>query len=106
MRCAVYEYIQITLDYSPLIWGTNEKTVEWIVEEIKNRYKRLYTSRGLLNEFRNKDGLFYIHLDASNFPKEGPLVSQWILKMLLQKGYEPFAADGQTIHLRLKISTE
>ena len=51
------------------------------------------------------DGIYYAQLDIQNYYlRKDYNASQWVLKTLLQQGYEPFAASDNILHLRRKIS--
>ncbi len=93
----MYKYLRVEShrgQKSLIVAGTDAETIEWIREEVKLVYEKASAS----SRQRNNKLTYGITLRVKGNNEDSAAI--WILDELMKRGWEPFAVDGQFVHLR------
>jgi hypothetical protein len=89
-----YIYVKVEVE-RPNVWATDPSILEWIFDAVKERVPNCT----ILNEKCDVTGARrFIHLFM--LPDQERDVTPWLMRLLCENGFEPFAVTGEIVHLR------
>lgn len=81
--------------------STDSHVMDWVLDEVKKWLPTMTLFRDWRGELPSGETYTYTMQKLQGRDRD---VAWWIVKQLCLQGWEPFAAEGSTIHLRLSSS--